>query len=540
MAIISDSRKEDLFTELITSLDQKFGDGQESSPDLGVWAVNNEILLDGKKFTFKKHEYLIEPYSDKHPYQVELKATQLGLTSKAMLRVFHTARYGGDKYRGIGYYFPSRTDVTDLSKTRLDPLIEDNPDTIGQWMHDTNAANVKKIWKCNLVLRGMRSRIGMKGQPIDFLIFDELDEAPPKSVDMILERMAHSEAGDLLFLSNPTLPDYGIDKLFQLSDQNYWLLKCPKCNHYTNLVDTFPNCLLMVKGKVIRACEKCRTELNPSRGQWVAKRPDIVDIRGRQYSQLFSQTKMTEPRKILDTFHTTSNMTDFYNLKIGIAYVEAQNRLSVQQVLDCCGDKGIASSSDEGTFMGVDQGNHLHVVIGKHHPKRSGEVIHVGEYMGNKEKDGSAWLILDELMTRFKVMRCVVDGLPETKHARAFAERFPGRVFLCFSNVYQKGSYRWDERTHMVQANITETLDASHRLLADGDMLLPTKSSDIIQEFAKHCHCMAKKLEEDEETGSQRYVYFRRVGGEDHYRAAFNLFVMGLQDAPVLLFPELL
>ncbi|KKR68548.1 MAG: Bacteriophage tail assembly protein [Parcubacteria group bacterium GW2011_GWF1_40_6] len=540
MAVITEAHKTDMFAELINSIDQKFGGSSETSSDLGQWAVNNEIMLDGKKFTFKKHEYLIEPYSDKHPYQVEIKATQLGLTSKAMLRVFHTARYGGDSYRGIGYYFPSRTDVTDLSKTRIDPLIDDNPETIGQWMRDTNAANVKKIWNTNLYLRGMRSRVGAKSSPMDFVVFDELDEAPPKMVDMILERMAHSEEGELLYLSNPTLPDYGIDRLFQLSNQMYWLIKCPKCNHYTDLVGTFPECLLMARGRVIRACEKCHAELDPSKGAWFAKRPDITDIHGRQFSQLYSQTKMTNPEKILHTFQTTNNLTDFYNLKLGIAYVEAQNRLSVQQVLDCCGDRGIASSCDEGTFMGVDQGNNLHVVIGKPHPKRAGEVIHIGEYLGNKGKEGGSWKQLDELMARFKVMRCVVDGLPETKHARAFAERFPGRVFLLFANVHQKGSYRWDERAHLVSANITETLDASHRLIADCDIILPRKSSDVVQEFARHCHAVAKKLEEDDETGSSRYVYIHRLAGPDHYVMAFDYMVMCLLDAPALMFPELL
>jgi hypothetical protein len=532
--------REDLFEDLISSLDRKFGYGKEGSPDLAKWLVAEDIIVDGKRIGFNRHEYLIAPYGDNHPFQVYLKGTQLGLTVLAILRALHTARYGGEKYRGIGYYFPSRTDVTDFSKTRVDPLIDDNPGTIGQWVKDTNAANIKKVWNTNLYLRGMRSRVGMKEAPMDFVIFDELDEAPPKSVDMILERMAHSEAGEQLYLSNPTLPDYGVDKLFQNSDQQFWLLKCPKCNHYTNLVDTFPDTILEVRGKTIRACEKCHSELNPSKGEWVAKRPGITDVRGRQFSQLFSQTKMTAPEKILTTFRSTNNLTDFYNLKIGIAYVEAQNRLSVQQVLDCCGGAGIASESDVGTFMGVDQGDNLHVVIGKHHPKRAGEVIHIGEYLGNKDKSGAGWKQLDELMKRFKVMRCVVDGLPETKHARAFAERFHGRVFLSFTSVYQKGSYQWNEKTMMVSSNSTEALDASHRLLADCDILLPAQSSNIVQEFAKHCHCIAKKLEEDEETGSQRYVYFRKIGGQDHYRLAFNYFCMALQDAPELMFSELL
>jgi len=59
-----------------------------------------------------------------------------------------------------------------------------------------------------------------------------------------MERMAHSELKQVLKLSNPTLPDYGINKAFQETDQRYWLLKCEKCNAYTCLEDTFPDCLL--------------------------------------------------------------------------------------------------------------------------------------------------------------------------------------------------------------------------------------------------------------------------------------------------------
>jgi len=88
------------------------------------WAEKTPIILDGRPFTFTRHEYLQVPYRDEHPYQVEMKAAQLGLTSKAMLKAIHGARYGG--YRGILYLFPSKSDVTDFSKGRIDPLIDDN------------------------------------------------------------------------------------------------------------------------------------------------------------------------------------------------------------------------------------------------------------------------------------------------------------------------------------------------------------------------------------------------------------------------------
>ena len=51
------------------------------------------VTLDGRQFTYDRHEYLIEPYQDFHPHQVEIKATQLGLTSKAMLRCIYAVSY---------------------------------------------------------------------------------------------------------------------------------------------------------------------------------------------------------------------------------------------------------------------------------------------------------------------------------------------------------------------------------------------------------------------------------------------------------------
>ena len=64
------------------------------TPSSGRWAVNTPIILDGRPFTFDRHEYLMEPYRDDHPYMVEMKAAQLGLTSKAMLQAIYGCRYG--------------------------------------------------------------------------------------------------------------------------------------------------------------------------------------------------------------------------------------------------------------------------------------------------------------------------------------------------------------------------------------------------------------------------------------------------------------
>ncbi len=70
-----------------------------------------------------------------------------------------------------------------------------------------------------------------------------------------------------------------------------------------------------------------------------------------------------------------------------------------------------------------------------------------------------------------------------------------------------------------VACNRTESLDASHNEIMAASIGLP-RESDVIREFAKHLHNTAKKIQEDPETGSKRYVYVRL--GPDHFRHAFN------------------
>ena len=520
---LTGSIKDGLFDQLLSSLNYEFDQSDEAPLPFPEWCEKTPIVLDGRAFTFARHEYLIEPYRDNHPHVVEEKAAQMGLTSKAMLKVAYQARYGG--YRGILYLFPSRSDVIDFSKSRIDPLIDDNPDTIASWIRNTDAAGIKRIWNSFLYLRGMQSRVGLKSIPADLIVFDELDEAPQNAIDMAMERMAHSEFREVLKLSNPTLPDYGIDAAFQETDQRYWLLKCPGCNAYTCLEETFPDCLIERGGKVIRACQKCSHELSPSIGSWVAKKPSVTDKRGYHYSQLFSH--FVDPEDILHQFRTTNNLTDFYNLKIGVAYVEARNRLTVQEVLALCGSEGIADQDQGLCFMGVDQGKDLHVVVGKKHPQRAGRIVRLDVY-----KD---WTELDRLMRNFNVSRCVVDALPETRNARAFAKRFPGKVYLNYYQEHQKGSYAWNEKELIVSCNRTESLDASHKEIADQNLVLP-KECEVVQEFAQHLHNVAKKLEEDEDTGSKRYIYVKL--GADHFRHAFNYEAMARQSVKGGLLPE--
>ena len=114
MQSLTGSIKSGLYDQLFNSIDRGFGDN-ESAPPFHKWVTG--ITLDGRPFTYDNHEYLIKPYQDDHPFQVEEKAAQLGLTTRAMLRTLYLCRYAD--FRGALYLFPSRTDALDFSKSRI-------------------------------------------------------------------------------------------------------------------------------------------------------------------------------------------------------------------------------------------------------------------------------------------------------------------------------------------------------------------------------------------------------------------------------------
>ena len=114
-------------------------------------------------------------------------------------------------------------------------------------------------------------------------------------------------------------------------------------------------------------------------------------------------------------------------------------------------------------FMGVDQGP----------ISTSSSVRRPGRRRGRSctwtsIRTGRSWTGL----CAFHVSRCVVDALPETRNARAFARRHKGKVYLNFYNEHQKGAYAWNEADLTVSCNRTESLDASHKEITDQALIL--------------------------------------------------------------------
>jgi len=98
------------------------------------------------------------------------------------------------------------------SASRFNPLIRDNPETIGQFVRDTNRANLKRIGDRFLFFRSGRLGQEIQGQtktsaglisvPADHAVHDEYDLMSQRIDEFVDGRLAHSEIKTKTFLSN--------------------------------------------------------------------------------------------------------------------------------------------------------------------------------------------------------------------------------------------------------------------------------------------------------------------------------------------------
>ena len=495
--------------------------------DAWYWAYHNKIMLKGKPFQLEGHEYQIDIMQCDARVQCAMKGAQMAFTESRVLKTLHGMIYGTYP-QGYLYLFPTRDDVTDFSKGRFNPLIIDNPASIGGYLQNTDAANIKRIGNSMLYLRGARvskkiegikkTASQLKSIPVDGTCFDEVDEMDSEMIELALQRMGHSEIKEESYLSTPSIPDFGIDKLYDSSDQRIWLITCRHCGHETCLELEFPNCLMELSdGKVIRICTKCRQEIYPCDGHWKVRFPEkSKDMVGWWISQLNSA--YVNPADILKKFNNppNGNLAEVYNSMLGMAYVAAENRLTTNDIYALCSHEVMRVRHPGPCCMGVDVGDKLHVIVGYHPNDTLIRAIYFARVSKFEE--------LFDIAKRFHVDSCVIDLKPEIHKAREFQEATDFEVFLCDYQEHQRNNPAFDSKKGVVTMNRTELCDASHELVTTAGRYSIPRRNEEIEQYALEMANIAKVLEDDPETGSRTYRY-RKIG-PDHYRHATNYMLL--------------
>ncbi len=510
---------------------------QVASVNVGYWAQNlYRIKLQTGPFSFRNHEYQIEPMTSKVRRRCYMKATQGGWTEIEVLRSLHAMIH---KHHPLGdlYMFPTTDDVNEFSKSRFNPLIANNKKAIGQYVKSggkgTDTASLKKIHDSFLYLRGARlsQKISdqnesskMRGIPVDAVKFDELDLMDEAVIAKARGRMGHSHVKEEVFISNPLVPGEGIDKIFQTSDQRQWFRRCG-CGEWTCAELFFmedPEACVGTRedGTGFIRCKKCGDEIKIYNGEgtaeWVPQVPSNSDfMHGYQHSQLTSV--YNDPLEILHDFRypPEGNLADVMRLKLGFPYIAEEDRLIKSQVLDCCSPFGMANSNEGPCALGVDVGKIKHIVIG----------IRIGkdQYSILKTARLSEWQDIMDLARRFNVKSAVIDIRPYEDSARKFQKEAKFKTYLCEYKENAVNDYSYNDNSGVVSANRTQIFDATHRLTVTPGRLTIPRYDPEIEEFAKQMCGAYKVLEPNKKTGSSVYRY---KGKNEHYRNALNYFLL--------------
>lgn len=520
---------DDLLSKLVGRIDSEFRmSTPEDAEPVEEWLRG--IDLGGSEFSFDGHAYQREWFTDPSPRRCHIKGAQVGASATVLLRTMHGLLNGKYKQGGL-ILFPTREDVADFSRSRLAPLISENQ-KIASRVRDTDSVHIKRIGSSYLYLRGARatstlggvkaSSSALKSIPADVCVFDECDEFSEGMISLARERLSHSSVAEEVYLSTPSIPGYGIDAIFQKSDQRYWEIKCSHCGKYTCLEREFPRCVKQTPdGAWYRACTHCSGEIYPADGQWVATYPERAkDMVGWRISQLNSI--FVPVGRIMEMFLDPpgGNLAEVYNSKLALPYISADNLLNVNDVLACCGHDLMASSYRGDCGMGVDVGRELHVVIASRPADKKMRVVWIGK-VGSFED-------LHQLVTKFRVKCVVVDKEPETRAARAFQAEAACPVYLCdYASHAGRVATRVDDQEGLIVVGRTETLDRAHHIVTSPGRLTIPRQSEIVLEFARGMCAVAKTLEEDPVSGSRKFIYKKL--GEDHYRHAFGYCMLALE-----------
>ena len=505
------------------------------------WAVFSKIRLQTGVFSFEDHGYQMEPMQSRARRVCYMKGTQGGFSEIEVLKALHGLIHG--RYpQGVLYMFPTSDNVREFSQARFGPLIRTNKTAIGRFVRSqrrgTDTTSLKRVGEGFLYLRGARlsqavgigdgekESVQLRSIPVDRLVFDELDLMDESVIAKARGRLGHSRVKEEVFIANPTLPDYGIDKIFRASDQRHLFRKCA-CGTWTCAELSFPGCVKVREdGTGYIGCDKCGAPVGIETTEWVpAERTHTDFMHGYRWSQLSSV--FTDPAEILAEFNDPpeGNLADVYRLRLGLPYVATEDRLSVEAVRRCCG-LDLAPSRHRGPCaMGVDIGKLKHVIIGM----RTGQA----EYELLRMVRVSRWEDIHDLAKKYNVRSAVIDIRPYEDEARRFQAAEVYKTFLCEYNENTVLGTRYNDEDGIVRANRTEVCDQSHRVISERKVRLP-RSCPEVDEFAKQCSNAAKVLETNKRTGTSVYRY-RQVGsGGDHFRHALNYFLLAAQRAGIV------
>ncbi len=481
-----------------------------------AWVVGRGLATPkGERLDFVASPWLVPIYEDDSRVMAVVKSSQARISTYAIFRALHFSLH----HRATTIFTePTRDDAQKFSTSRVTPILEQNPFLLTMVSGGTELRRVAQepggIPLSHIHFRGTFGEKEAFSIDADFLVIDELDESNPAVVETFDTRLIASRYKLKLQISTPSIPGYGIDAAYRLTDQRVWLWSCEGCKAEVNPQEDYYR--IVDRERMLFRCPRCGRALNRARGRWVAKYPQRP-LRGYAITQpmclyvpvadIVAAEMVKKPRK-------------FANFWLGLASDEGVASVTREMILQKCflsGHVASRSSTGGGRVMGVDQGDWLFYEV---RDVRVGARSHVVELGRTRD-----WGELYSAMRRHEIEVCVVDARPEIRLARKMAAAFRGRVWFCeYANIPTPVRWKGKERWHIL-ANRTQCLDAVAEDIAAGLVQLYAPMDDEIDQecvggraggWIQHW-CNQHRLEPEEPDGE---VSWRETGPDHRTHAA--------------------
>lgn len=452
-------------------------DGASMSYSEWVERNTSDPKRPGRSFSFDGYEFQRAIADDMSRALAVIKPSQVGMTEVQIRKALAFAA----RNRGVSVIFslPNQTMFKRVSKTRLKPLVQRERAFQSTMSGDKplQSMDLLEINGSFVYLTGMTEG-DATSIPADMLAHDEVDLSDQTMIGLYQSRLQNSSWKITHKFSTPTHPNYGIDAVYQSSDQKEYMCRCDACGHHQ--IPRFNTKFIAIPGykggedlsklteevlqgidlsDVYVKCERCSRPLdtlNPANREWVARHP------GRRISGYrvppFATHSLNPTYVIEQLLEMTrlEQLKGWYNTVLGETFSDGSNQLTEVQVKACLRDGNVQELPTHTPMaVGIDVGLICHVVWG---PMRGGQPHATNFALVPSEQLVEFVKGLDETIN---IVCGAIDRLPYTPTANAVRDATNGRILpVQYSGsrlvVLQKDAL--DEITH-AHVNRTSVID---------------------------------------------------------------------------------
>lgn len=486
------------------------------------WINNNQIKTEtGAVLDFHQHRYLFDIYRDNSPFLCCIKAGQIGFSTFAILK---TTWMVANRKLDVGYILPTVEMVQKFVGSKVNRIAQQNP-SIQALMKDKDSISQKQIGENYIFYLGAMTDRSAIMLSLDMLVADEYDKAPQEILEIYDSRLQHSNYGYKYVFSNPTIPDFGVDRYWQMSDQKKWHIK-HSCKEIYVLDE---NCI-DYQAEIYR-CPKCKGEItseNIRMGEWY---PTAEGKWSGYWIPLWINPLI--PASKIAEYKRGKTKEYFYNFVAGLPYINTADMLS-QQILESNLINKINVQEDR-AIIGIDTGNNLHYVVGnKQGLFFNGYCPSVEENRrGENLPNYNPWNEIDKLMERLPRSIAMVDQGGDLIGSQLLREKYRGRVFLVMSNKVSKTAQtsKWGENDEDGKVSIDRNRTIQYLVEEIKDKRFPIWGTiEDWRPYFNQCLNIYRVKEMQGEEGDPQYNWqyvWKRKGG-DHWFMATVYFRVGL------------